>query len=99
MKNPFHFFGLGLALFNLLFNVYLAWWACRRLASGPRGRFAAVMAALLLSAFYPAARVLAASGQGPFLDGLLWAAYFAFGASLSFRPAGEAPVQIFLRPV
>ncbi|MHB0997230.1 MAG: metallophosphoesterase [Elusimicrobiales bacterium] len=81
MKNPFHFFGLGLALFNLLFNAYLAWWAGRRLAGGPWGRFAAVMGALLLSAFYPAARVLAGLGHSPFLDGLLWAAYFCFGAS------------------
>jgi predicted MPP superfamily phosphohydrolase len=81
MRSAFHFFGIGLALFNLGFNVYLAWWACRRLASGPWGRFAAVLAALLLSAFYPAARVLSGLGQGPFPDGLLWLSYFLLGSS------------------
>ena len=81
MKNPFHLFGLGLALFNLLFNVYIAWWAGRRLTASPWGRLAAVLGALLVSALYPAARVLAGYGQGPFFDGLLWLAFFCFGAS------------------
>lgn len=81
MKNPFHLFGLGLALFNLLFNVYIAWWAGRRLTVSPWGRFAAVLGALLASALYPAARVLAGYGQGAFFDGLLWLAFFCFGAS------------------
>lgn len=81
MKNSFHLFGLGLALFNLLFNVYIAWWAGRRLTSSPWGRFAAVLGALLVSALYPAARVLAGYRQGPFFDGLLWLAFFCFGAS------------------
>lgn len=81
MKNPFHIFGLGLALFNLLFNVYAAWWLGRRLARAPGWRFAVVQAALLVSALYPGARALAGWTQGPVSDALLWLAFFCFGAS------------------
>ncbi|OGR65868.1 MAG: hypothetical protein A2X31_00780 [Elusimicrobia bacterium GWB2_63_22] len=97
MKNPFHLFGLGLALFNLLFNVYIAWWAGRRLTASPWGRLGAVLGALLVSALYPAARVLAGYGQGPFLDGLLWLAFFCFGASfILFWSLAACDLLLFL---
>ncbi len=77
----FGFFGLGLALFNLGFNLYIASWLIRRLRPGPWGRFLIIEGALLLSAFYTAARALPHSYHGPFLDNMLWLAYFCFGAS------------------
>ena len=96
MRNPFHFFGLGLALFNLLFNVYLAWWAVRRLKPGVWGRLLAVEAALLVSALYPLAR-LAAGAEGAFFDGLLWAAFFCFGASfILFWSLGACDLGLLL---
>lgn len=80
MKNPFHLFGLGLALFYLAFNVYIALWLAFRLRLGPVGRFIVYETALLLSAFYPLARVYAGSHFGGLADSLLWLALFGFGA-------------------
>lgn len=84
MKNPFHIFGLGLALFYLAFNVYIALWLAFRFRLGPAARFIVFEAALLLSAFYPLARVFAASHFGGIADCLLWLALFGFGASFIF---------------
>ena len=81
MKNPFHLFGIGLALFYLGFNIYTAFWLARRLALGPKGRFIVFEGALLLSAFYPAARTFSSACSGAFSDGLLWLGFFCFGAS------------------
>ena len=81
MKNPFHLFGLGLALFYLAFNVYIALWLAFRFRLGPAARFIVYETALLLSAFYPLARVFAASHFGGLADVLLWLALFGFGAS------------------
>lgn len=81
MKSSFHLFGLGLALFYLAFNVYIALWLAFRLRLGPKGRFIVYEAALLLSAFYPLARVFASSHFGGIADVMLWLALFGFGAS------------------
>jgi len=81
MKNPFHLFGLGLALFYAAFNIYIALWLAFRLRLGPKGRFIVYEAALLLSAFYPLARVFASSHFDGVADALLWLALFGFGAS------------------
>lgn len=81
MKNPFHLFGLGLALFYLSFNIYIALWLAFRLGLGPKGRFLVYEAALLLSAFYPAARVYASAHFGGAADALLWLALSGFGTS------------------
>ena len=84
MKNPFHVFGFGLALFYLAFNIYIALWLAFRLGLGPKGRFTAYVAALLLSAFYPLVRTYASGHFGGVIDGLLWLALFGFGASFIF---------------
>jgi len=84
MKGHFHIFGLGLALFHLAFNIYIAVWLAFRLKLQPKGRFIVYEAALLLSAFYPAARVFAASRFGGFADAMLWPAFFSFGISFIF---------------
>ncbi len=84
MKNPFHLFGFGLALFYLLFNIYIALWLAFRLALGSKGRFIVFEAALLLSAFYPAARTFASAHFGGIADRVLWLALFGFGASFVF---------------
>lgn len=84
MKNPFHLFGLGLALFYVAFNIYIALWLAFRLRLGPKGRFIVFEAALLLSAFYPAVRTFASAHFGGIADGLLWLALFGFGASFIF---------------
>lgn len=84
MKNHFHLFGLGLALFQLAFCVYIAFWLAFRLKLGPAGRFIVFEAALLFSAFYPAARVFGSLCVGWIPDALLWLAFFGFGASFIF---------------
>ncbi|MDO8804405.1 MAG: metallophosphoesterase [Elusimicrobiota bacterium] len=84
MKNPFHIFGFGLALFYLAFNIYIAVWLAFRLRLGPKGRFIVFEAALLLSAFYPAVRTFAPAHFGGIADVLLWLALFGFGASFIF---------------
>jgi hypothetical protein len=84
MKNPFHVFGFGLALFYLAFNIYIALWLAFRLALGPKGRFAVYEAALLLSAFYPAVRTFASGHFGGATDCALWLALFGFGTSFVF---------------
>lgn len=81
MKSSFHLFGLGLALFYLAFNIYIVFWLAFRLRLGPKGRFIVYETALLLSAFYPLARVFASSHFGGIADVLLWLALFGFGAS------------------
>jgi len=80
----FHIFGLGLALFQLAFYVYVAFWLAFRLKLKPEGRFIAYEAALLLSAFYPLARLYAESHFGGIADVMLWLAFFSFGASFIF---------------
>lgn len=110
MRNPFTLFGLGLSLFCLSFNLYAAWWLVRRLALKHRGRFLAVEAALLLSAFYPAARGFFSGFQGPFADAALLAGFLVLGASfiafwwlalcdlllLALRPSGRGPAYACL---
>lgn len=81
MKNPFGFFGMGLSLFTLAFNLYAAWWVCRRFALRPLGRLLAWEAALLLSAVYPLARAFSYPHSGPLLDKFLWLGFFLLGAS------------------
>lgn len=84
MRTSFHFFGLGTALFNLAFNLYIASWLARRLRPGPAGRFFVIEGALLASAWYPAARVFASRYSGGFSDGALWLAFFLLGVSFIF---------------
>jgi len=81
MKYHFQFFGVGLALFNVAFNVYGASWLLRRLKPAPRARLFLVEGALLLSAFFAGARVVTTGHAGIFWDALLWLSYFGFGAS------------------
>ncbi len=81
MKNPFHLFGLGLALFYLAFNVYIALWLAFRLRLGPKGRVIVYETALLLSAFYPLARFFASTHFGGIADIMLWLALFGFGSA------------------
>lgn len=76
----FHFFGMGLALFTLAFNVYSAWFLCRRLKPRPFWRLFIWEAALLLSALYPAARAWAPPG-GAFGSAFMWSGFFVLGAS------------------
>lgn len=81
MRNPFGFFGLGLSLFTLAFNLYAAWWVSRRFALRPLGRLLAWEAALLLSAVYPLARAFSYPQAGPLLDLFMWLGFFVLGAS------------------